>query len=279
MTAVEVRRKELEKRRKELMDELQQQNTPVVAKLGDASIASPFTCRAKSVAPVVDIIRQGRCTLAETQQMYRILALNSLVMAYTLSALYFEGVRMGDTQATASGILVAMCFLFISRGQPTKKLSKQRPLKNLFHPATVLSIVLQFVVHLVAIIAAVHLAKTALPPDTVPDDPDSPFRPTLVNSVVFLVSAAMQVSNFAVNHRGHPFMQGITENKGLLLCLTALSVGTWLSALEVSPRWNTYFELVKFPTPEFRRNIIGIMVADFAGAWLLDRFVCLVFRL
>merc|ERR1719215_2443742 len=35
------------------------EDTPMV-QLGDASTAAPFTCRTPSIAPVIDIIRQGR---------------------------------------------------------------------------------------------------------------------------------------------------------------------------------------------------------------------------
>ena len=46
--------------------------------------------------------------------MFQILALNCLVSAYGLSVLHLRGVRMGDTQATATGIATALFFLFVS---------------------------------------------------------------------------------------------------------------------------------------------------------------------
>jgi cation-transporting ATPase 13A1 len=70
--------------------------------LGDAS---PFTSRAPSIKCCVDIIRQGRCALVTTMQMYQILAVNCLISSYSLSVLYLDKVKWANSQMMALGMI------------------------------------------------------------------------------------------------------------------------------------------------------------------------------
>merc|ERR1712070_1103728 len=134
-------------------DEMETGDLPMV-KLGDASIAAPFTSKMPSIKSCVDIVRQGRCTLVSSIQMYQIMALQCLISSYSLSVLYLDGVKYGDTQMTAMGMLGSISFMSVSRSKPLDRLSSVRPLTSIFHPALFISLLGQFAIHLVTMFLA-----------------------------------------------------------------------------------------------------------------------------
>uniref|UniRef100_A0A2P2M6E0 Uncharacterized protein MANES_17G018800 n=1 Tax=Rhizophora mucronata TaxID=61149 RepID=A0A2P2M6E0_RHIMU len=218
LTAVEAQRQKLQKLMDEMNEEGDGHSAPIV-KLGDASMASPFTAKHASVAPTTDIIRQGRSTLVTTLQMFKILGLNCLATAYVLSVMHLDGVKLGDVQATISGVFTAAFFLFISHARPLRTLSAERPHPNIFCSYVFLSLLGQFGIHLYYLISSVKEAEKYMPDECI--EPDSDFHPNLVNTVSYMVSMMIQVATFAVNYMGHPFNQSISENKPFMYALVA----------------------------------------------------------
>ncbi|XP_058084361.1 probable manganese-transporting ATPase PDR2 [Magnolia sinica] len=273
LTAAEKQRQKLKK----LVDEMNEEGdgrAPPIVKLGDASMASPFTAKHASVAPTTDIIRQGRSTLVTTLQMFKILGLNCLATAYVLSVMYLDGVKLGDVQATISGIFTAAFFLFISHARPLPTLSAARPHPNIFCAYVLLSLLGQFAVHIFFLISAVNEAGKYMPEECI--EPDSDFHPNLVNTVSYMVNMMIQVATFAVNYMGHPFNQSIPENKPFLYALLAAVGFFTVIASDLFRDLNDYLKLV--PLPEAMRGKLLIWAfLMFAVCFVWERTLRWVF--
>ena len=164
MTAAQKKATSLADRFTQSMTEMElDDDEPPTIKLGDASVAAPFTSKLSNVVAIPNIIRQGRCTLVATIQMYKILALNCLISAYSLSVLYLEGIKFGDGQVTISGMLMSVCFLSISRAKSVEGLSKERPQPNIFNFYIIGSILGQFAVHIVTLIYIARYCDSLAP--------------------------------------------------------------------------------------------------------------------
>ncbi|KIJ62125.1 hypothetical protein HYDPIDRAFT_136644 [Hydnomerulius pinastri MD-312] len=237
-------------------------------KLGDASCAAPFTSKLSHVAAITHIIRQGRCTLVATIQMYKILALNCLITAYSLSVQYLDGIKFGDYQVTVSGMLMSVCFLCISRAQPVEKLSRERPLGNIFNLYVLLSVLIQFALHIISLVYITNLSHTYEPPGII--DLDAKFEPSLLNTAIYLLGLSQQVSTFAINFQGRPFREGIRENSKLYWGLVGASAVAFSGATDLMPELNRWLQIVEMESL-FKVKLTSVMIADFLGCWVVEK--------
>jgi len=248
----------------------EQEMDPTIVKLGDASIASPFTARRTSIDSVLSVIRQGRCTLVTTIQVYKVLALNCLVSAYMMSALYLRGLKQGDTQMTASGLVIAGLFFFLSQAKPVVGIAAQKPTSSIFAPAVCLSLLGQFIVHFGSLLAVLYICEQYVDKNDFSLSPDGKFQPNVVNSAVFLLSALMQVNNFVINYRGHPFTQSIFENLYLWRSVQVLYALLLIVAGGQVEPLNDLLQMAPFPSPEFQGYLIGILLVNFGACYVVE---------
>ena len=141
-----------------LLDSAGGDDTSVI-RPGDASIAAPFTSRQPSIKSVIDLIRQGRCTLLNALQQQQTMMLECIISAYVLSALSLGGSRSSERQLMASSWLIMTASIAFSYATPLETVSKVRPLKSVFHPAIFISILGQAAIHIFCMYAAVTMAQ------------------------------------------------------------------------------------------------------------------------
>jgi manganese-transporting P-type ATPase len=134
----------------------------VSVSIGDASIAAPFTSRLPSVRSLLEIIKQGRCTLLIAVQQMQIMMMESLISAFTFAAVTMEGGKTTELQLIFSGVLVLVASISFNYAKPSNKLAKQLPLNSVFHPGIFVSVLFQVLLHLSVMMYSLNLAKSAM---------------------------------------------------------------------------------------------------------------------
>lgn len=240
-----------------------------MVKPGDASMAAPFTAKQSSVMPCLDILKQGRCTLVTTIQMFKILGLLCLSTAYSLSVLYMDGIKLGDLQATTAGMLTAGMFFFISNAKPLDKMSKARPHPRVFCRYVFTSLLGQFAVYLTFLMYMQHKAHALMPPEE-RQEPDAEFKPNLINTICFLANFSIQTMTFAVNYVGEPFNTPLLENK-FFAASVKWSAGLYVTlVLNIPVGISSWFSLVPIPG-DMQFQMLAFAAAAFGIATFIER--------
>ncbi|KAL4921988.1 hypothetical protein BDW62DRAFT_208146 [Aspergillus aurantiobrunneus] len=247
-----------------MMEQELDDSEPPTIKLGDASVAAPFTSKLANVVAIPNILRQGRCTLVATIQI-----------AYSLSVIYLDGIKFGDGQVTISGMLMSVCFLSISRAKSVEGLSKERPQPNIFNMYIIGSVLGQFAIHIVTLIYLSNYVYSIEPRES-DIDLEGEFEPSLLNSAIYLLQLIQQISTFSINYQGRPFRESIRENKAMYWGLVAASGVAFSCATEFIPELNEKLRLVPFSN-EFKVTLTVLMALDYAGCWVIENVLKTLF--
>lgn len=128
-----------------------------------------------------------------------------------------------------------------------------------------------------------------------PEDKVIEFEPNIINSTVYLICMGLQVSTFAVNYKGHPFMESLRENRLLLYSILASSGVVLCLALNLIPDLQSAFQIIDFPSDvsliflsliclaqqqfyfQFRKILIFVLLADTFLAFAVDKICAFLF--
>jgi cation-transporting ATPase 13A1 len=107
---------------------------------------------------------------------------------------------------------------------------------TIFSRYMLFSIILQCVVHVLSF----NIVSSLIPHPA----PSSKFEPSLMNSVLFILSCTGSVSIFLTNYIGKPFREDIHENPGISVCIAGLVFVISNAFLKLQPDFNSILQLV-----------------------------------
>jgi cation-transporting ATPase 13A1 len=107
-------------------------------------------------------------------------------------------------------------------------------------------------------------------------DLEAEFKPSLLNSAVYLLQLIQQISTFAINYQGRPFRESLSENKGMFYGIVGVSGLAFACAMEVFPEINQQMKLVPF-SDEFKFNMTTVMVLDYGCCWVIEKVLKMLF--
>ncbi|CRG93265.1 cation transporting ATPase, putative [Plasmodium gallinaceum] len=259
------------KKKIESMMQSMDDSLPLI-KLGEASIASPFTYKGNDIKCVKEIICCGRCALSKVIMMYKLMIINSLITAFSVSILTLDGVKLSDAQTTIISLLYTTLIVLISKSTPLKTISNYSPPTSLFNISVIASLIFQVFVHFSILVYGWKLSSSYRQPDYVPDLKGE-FTPNLVNTCIYYLIYCINLSIFSCNYEGLPFMTPIHKNKEIVYIFIVNFIFLFSLVMNIFPFLNYFFSLVSFPNIKLKFLFLFLMILDIVIPYLISNFI------
>ncbi|GMF15576.1 unnamed protein product [Phytophthora lilii] len=124
----------------------------------EASVVSPFTSREKTIQSVVDLCREGRCSVATSFASVKFLIMDGLIGSVLWGFQSYYTVIIAEwCWILAEGVTMLGFSYLMTRAKPLKELGDVRPTSSLIGPTTLASIFGQQVINVIYLCCAIHL--------------------------------------------------------------------------------------------------------------------------
>uniref|UniRef100_A0A8C5KNQ8 Polyamine-transporting ATPase 13A3 n=1 Tax=Jaculus jaculus TaxID=51337 RepID=A0A8C5KNQ8_JACJA len=114
----------------------------------EASVASPFTSKSRSISCVPNLIREGRAALMTSFCVFKFMALYSIIQYFSVTLLYSILSNLGDFQFLFIDLAIILVVVFTMSLNPAwKELVAQRPPSSLISGALLFSVLSQIIIY------------------------------------------------------------------------------------------------------------------------------------
>ncbi|EKX72878.1 p-type ATPase family member protein [Theileria equi strain WA] len=269
LTTPDYRNVVLKDRYKSLASELDDEMPQL--KLGEASIASPFTYHKGDVYCVPTLVKSGRCALSNVVMLYKLMGINSLMSAMGMSILALDGVNFSDAQTTLYSLLYTYLVIALSKSKPSDETTTKKPAKSIFSPSHFMSLSFQLVIHGTVLLYTWNLGKGFRSPDYV-GDLDAKFEPNIVNTLVFYICFAVNLSSFISNYIDYPYMEPLENNAFVYKPILGSFLILAIFLTDILPPISDFFSLVPIPNHLLRAKVIALITLDVSASYIISKF-------
>ncbi|KAK1935781.1 putative cation-transporting ATPase 13A3 [Phytophthora citrophthora] len=257
----------------------------------DASVVSPFTSKPKTIQSVVDICREGRCSLATSFASVKFLIMYGIIGSTQRLFQWYNATILSEWFfILADGFTLVGLSYVITLSQPLSDLKDQRPTSSLIGPSTLLSILGQETINVIFLVSGICLLTSQrwycpFSPDNVDLAKwwllsDNHMATTLFFTIITQQQLAAWVFSFGSRYRA-----SIWKNYSLLLLFFGLAVldlflilgtpGTLTDIFRISSSTNVVV-LPDIPMPlTFRVKYFTLLVGNVVAAILFEYYVVL----
>lgn len=232
----------------------------------EASVAAPMTSRKQTIASMVTVIAEGRCTLMATYQIFQFIIGYALVQAFSTNLCYHFALDLGDVQYLVQDLIfTTVLAALMGYTEPRTKLADRRPLNRVMSLPLILDTALQLVVVVTFQILAVFVLLRNQPgyvPARGTPDLRTVKEPEV--STLYLLGLAQYIVLALVFNKGAPHRKELYTNLTLLGTLTLQVIFVLYTLLRVD-RFTKWQEVVGYDgvmTVRFRQLLLLLMVTN-----------------
>ncbi|EFJ40236.1 hypothetical protein VOLCADRAFT_108270 [Volvox carteri f. nagariensis] len=244
----------------------------------EASVAAPMTSKAQTIASMITVVAEGRCTLMATYQIFQFIIVYALVQAFETNLMYTYALNLGDYQYLIEDLFfTTVLAALMGMTAPRSKLSRRRPLQRVMSLPLMLSTVAQCGVVVLFQLASLWMLQARPGYIAFKGGPDLHDTVAPENTVTYIVALAQFVVTALVFNKGMPHRSPIWTNYWLVAALLAQTAFV-LYTLFVADKFNRdvqdMVDMNGVVNMAFRWELFGLLVGMGAVAFAAE-YTCM----
>ena len=255
---------------------LKRAHTGISLSEAEASVASPFTSKVQNISCVLQVIKEGRCALVTSFNLFKFMALYSMIQYSSVLLLYSISSNLGDFQFLYIDLFIITSFaLTMGRTGPTDFLSPQQPLDRLMHPNVLFSLIAQIFTQTGFQVLLFFYIKSL--PNYYPIDHKLNNGKIVINSfentILFTSTTFQYIIVALVFSPGFPYRKPFFYNKGLVTCSVVFIALNCMLLIKPCKFFMKILELKQIQDVAYYEVVFGLLFSNLLVSYIIDFFV------